>query len=929
MPINKRIFRHLLALAVTGLLTVTTVAAQDTLRTYTPEHPLVYEDVWDLWPYSFLNENGQPDGYNVDLIRIMMSEMNIPYVIKLKSKAETLQDMREGKSDLTLGISTGFHDEYAHFNTTAITLFTQSVVTPQSKPVEIKKFRDLANCSVIVKDSSFCHHLMIEYGWEDNAVAVEDMRDAIQELSNEEDGQIVWNTLSLKWLLRRYNIENLELTPVNMPHGEYKFMSNDPHLLKQLDETYARLYSEEVFTPIQNKWFYPERLEEEPAMPVWLWYIIGVALLLFAMGALYAIFERFQIAVLNSNNRRLNRRLSLIIETSQMHVWTYRVDTQQIMLHNENGLPAYCYSMEEFAKRYMPENFEDIRQALDDLLATRKTKGDTEGEKEVTLHIKVSNSEDGNTVVRDFNVTLSVLRRQRDGSPHIIIGMEKDITEELRRKQLAEDRILRYKAIFNTNLVGIIYFNKDGYLADVNQTACGMFQWEHDDIIAQQFHLKRFLDIDNRGMDQLDGYCASLVHGDRYFEIRLKPVRSEQKKLFGAFAICRDVSNYVSNVHTQKKVNSRLSDLRHVLSRYETDINGVLNESDVRLVSYSPSSHMLTIYQETGKVQYALTQTRCMTLVEDRSKKMAMRLLTDMDTHTRKDIHADIWTTLRVKGGYQLCLTFDLTPRFDSSGQGMEYLGLCRELSELRDIEQRIEQEAAKVQEVENTKNSFVKNMVQEIRQPMNTIMKYAAQFDPQAPTADEPALSKGIMDSADELLHLIDNILYLSRLEAHMVEFLRRPCNFAELFEVHCASGWTKFKNSATRYIVENPYDVLEVDIDPECMEHAISQITANAARHTHSGVVRARYDYIGQRLVISIDDTGEGISPDVLADINNEQPQGYEIVKGLGLHICRELLRQMNGTLEVSSELGLGTTVYMTLPCHATAIKRKKAPN
>ena len=917
----------MLALAVTALLTVTTVAAQDTLRVYTPEHPLVYEDVWDLWPYSFLNENGQPDGYNIDLIRIMMNEMGIPYVIKLKSKVETLRDLQEGKSDLTLGISTGFHDDYAHFNTTAITLFKQSVVTPKDKPIEIKKFRDLANYPVIVKDSSFCHHLMIEYGWKDNAISVEDMREAIQELSNKEDGQIVWNTLSLKWLLRRYNIDNLELTSVNMPHGEYKFMSKDSRLLKRLDDTYARLYSEEVFVPIQNKWFYPERLEE-PAVPVWLWYVIGVALFLFVIGALYAIFERFQIAVLNSNNRRLNRRLALIIETSQMRVWTYQVDTQQIIWHNENGQPAYCYSMEEFSQRYTPENFERIKQAVDALLATQKAKGDKE-EEEVNLQIKASDPKDSNAPMRDFAITLSVLRRRRDGSPDVIIGMKKDITEELKHKQLLEERVLRYKAIFNTSLVGIIYFNKNGILADANQMACEMFQWKRDDIVALKLYINHFLDIDTRGMEQLDGYCASLVHGDRYIEVRLKPVRSEKKELLGVFAVCRDVSNYVSSVHTQKTVNARLSALHNVLSRYETDINGVLNESDVRLVSYSPASHTLTIFQQTGKVQYALTQARCMTLVEDRSKKMAMRLLTDMDTHTRKDIHANIWTTLRVKGGYQLCLTFDLTPRFDNNGHDVEYLGLCRELSELRDIEQRIEQEAAKVQEVENTKNSFVKNMVQEIRQPMNTIMKYAAQFDPQAATADEPSVSKGIMESADELLHLIDNILYLSRLEAHMVEFIRRPCNFAELFEVHCVSGWGKFQNSATRYIVENPYDVLEVDIDPECMEHAISQITANAARHTRSGVVRARYDYIGQRLVISIDDTGDGISPDMLDIINNQQPQSYETVKGLGLHICRELLRQMNGTLEVSSELGSGTTVYMTLPCHATAIKRKKTLN
>ena len=111
-------------------------------RQYTKEHPLVYEDVWDLWPYSFLNDNGEPEGYNIDLIRLMMQRLNIPYIIKLKSAEETFNDLKSGKSDLTLGLAVGYHDEYGLYGKNAVTLFTQSVVTPKSKPVQIKTFRD-------------------------------------------------------------------------------------------------------------------------------------------------------------------------------------------------------------------------------------------------------------------------------------------------------------------------------------------------------------------------------------------------------------------------------------------------------------------------------------------------------------------------------------------------------------------------------------------------------------------------------------------------------------------------------------------------------------------------------------------------------------------------------------------------------------------
>ena len=146
---------------------------------YTKEHPLVYEDVWDLWPYSFLDEEGEPEGFNIDLIKMLMNELNIPYIIKLKPSGEAFRDLRDGRSDLMLGLQVGFHDEFGRYSENAVTLFTQSLVRPKSTPLNVHRFHDLSNEQVIVNDSSLAHHLMVEYGWCDNALPMEDMREAI------------------------------------------------------------------------------------------------------------------------------------------------------------------------------------------------------------------------------------------------------------------------------------------------------------------------------------------------------------------------------------------------------------------------------------------------------------------------------------------------------------------------------------------------------------------------------------------------------------------------------------------------------------------------------------------------------------------------------------------------------------------------------
>ena len=101
-------------------------------RPYTREHPLVYEDAWDLWPYVYLNDKGQPEGYNIDMLQLLLKELDIPYVIRLKPTSEALEDLKAGRSDLMLGMVASFHDEFADYGREVVSLFTHSVVTPKS-----------------------------------------------------------------------------------------------------------------------------------------------------------------------------------------------------------------------------------------------------------------------------------------------------------------------------------------------------------------------------------------------------------------------------------------------------------------------------------------------------------------------------------------------------------------------------------------------------------------------------------------------------------------------------------------------------------------------------------------------------------------------------------------------------------------------------
>jgi ABC-type amino acid transport substrate-binding protein len=534
--------RLLLLLFVCTSVSIASVLAQpDGNRVYTKDNPLVFEDSWALWPYAFLNEEGEPDGFNVELIEMLMKELDIPYVIKLKSHPEVFADLKAHQCDLTLSLAAGFDNMPALLGRNAITLFTQSVVTPKSKPITIKNFRDLSKpgVKVIVRNSSICYHLMTDYGWADNFEVQRDLREALRQVNDQQEGLVVWNTLGLKWLINHYHFDDVELTPVNMPHGEYKFMANDQHLLDILDEAYSRLYTADKLQPLEDKWFYPERFET--STPGWLWYLTVFAFLLLAAAIAMIVISRMKDLRAIKANNRLNRRLALIIETCQVRIWTYHVETKEFAWHNEKGQVSCTYSTEEFSERYTEYDFERLQEALDRLIHQKKDAHGHE-EEELTLELRAKDVEGGDDSFHDFVVVLTVLSRDHHGKPTVIIGTKKDVTESRQQRRRNAERSLRYWSMFYSPDAAVVFFGKDGCIVNASVKACEMYECEVDEKVNEHVHLNDWFGTNFTDLNEADGYHSSQQRGLRRIEYKMNTVQNDRGAFLGVFAFCRYIA---------------------------------------------------------------------------------------------------------------------------------------------------------------------------------------------------------------------------------------------------------------------------------------------------------------------------------------------------------------------------------------------------
>lgn len=670
--------------------------------------------------------------------------------------------------------------------------------------------------------------------------------------------------------------------------------------------------------------FLPNKIDGmEPEQSYWP-IIVGVSVLAAVIVILTWFYVFFWLKEKRENHKHSIRyqRLYGIFDAGHVHLWTYNVNTQLFYWLNYHGNIVRTYSTMELSKRYPIIDFEQLRDKLDSLLQGKATTAS------VVLRAK-----DEDTEERDYVVNMMPAVYGEDGLPSKLVGAEMDITDSKARQMQAKDMMIRYKSVFNIAMTDMALYDVDGNLVDFNQKVCETFNGTHESIMAQRLNLTGLTELSAEEIRKMDYFHATLM--DRYvkeldefvyYEMQILPIYDDHNELRGYFGTG---INRTEHVHSYRKLHNDVKNLTNAnkeVADYINNINYLLQVGGVRMTEYSPDNHMLTIFKGINEIQLYLSQARCMTLLDDSAKKRILRIYEQMDRRTAEAFVFEVKTTLRSKGRLPLILQLHFIPVFDAQGKLTKYFGLCRDVSEVKETERQLEVESIKAQGLENIKNVFLRNMSFEIRTPLASVVGFAELFDKEHSVEEEPLFIEQIKSNSTYLLNLINEILFLSRLDARMIEIKYQPHDIAATFEAYCQQGWTNFLQPHVEYIVEDHYKTMEVEIDESHVGYIVQQIVNNAAQHTTEGSIRARYDYIHGHLVIVIEDTGNGIPQKDLPHIFERFVSKSKNGTGLGLPICKELTEQMGGNFEINSELGRGTTVWISIPCKILNIVRKE---
>jgi two-component system sensor histidine kinase/response regulator len=253
---------------------------------------------------------------------------------------------------------------------------------------------------------------------------------------------------------------------------------------------------------------------------------------------------------------------------------------------------------------------------------------------------------------------------------------------------------------------------------------------------------------------------------------------------------------------------------------------------------------------------------------------------------------------------------------------------LSHHAAELEAHNQEIARKNLELAEASRMKSAFIANMSHELRTPLNAIIGFTGTLLMKLPgplTGDQERQLGTIRTSARHLLSLINDMLDVARIEAGKLTLAKAPLQCQLLLRETVESLRPLAAQKGLALMIDAPDSPVTIVSDRRAVTQILINLVNNAIKFTEQGSVRvslAQHADAGETVTeLSVADSGAGIRPE-------DQPKLFQAFSqldststrhaegaGLGLYLCRNLANLLGGSLQFSSEFGVGSTFTLVL--------------
>ena len=344
---------------------------------------------------------------------------------------------------------------------------------------------------------------------------------------------------------------------------------------------------------------------------------------------------------------------------------------------------------------------------------------------------------------------------------------------------------------------------------------------------------------------------------------------------------------------------------------------------DMKLIDVNQAACDITGYCKDELTTMNMLQLQTKNIA---NKEIAISKLMDAKETLRQDINlvrkdcTEIWTEInvvKISENEFLCYVANIEERKKSE---------IRILQQTEELQQRIAAKAH-AEESDRLKTSFLQNMSHEIRTPLNAIMGFSQILPDFYNDKDSIKKFSGIIRSrSEDLMSILNDVLDIAKIESGQIDEVKEPCTIEKIF-IHLSENFNMIKKRLEKDNIEIIFNADEelkpqrLFIDYNKMIQVYSNLIHNAIKFTQIGSVVVAAKIENGYLICSVEDTGTGISEEFSHIIFDRFVQVEKNIKnnngtGLGLAIVKGLLKTMNGTIQLESELGRGSKFIFQVP-------------
>ncbi len=515
--------------------------------------------------------------------------------------------------------------------------------------------------------------------------------------------------------------------------------------------------------------------------------------------------------------------------------------------------------------------------------------------------------------MRDGLISLELI--ELEGSP-LLLGMFHDLTSRLRTEEALRDSERRYRQLFEGIDDAIFVHDMEANILDVNEATCRRLGYTRDELLTMkvthldtptfasgfQERLKRQLEKGH--LDQIEGMQITREGRTIFIDVNTKLINYKGKP--AVLAVDRDI--------TERKAAEQK--LRESEARYRAIV-----EDQTEMICRLTPDWTLTFVNDAY----------CRYFGKSRDQLIGSQF--------KPNIHSDDYdavartvSTLRpenpvVVSEHRVVLTdgalrwHQLTDRaiFDDQGRVVEYQFVGSDITELKEMEKQrlaVALEHEKVQILAD----FIAAASHDFRTPLSVINTSAYLLNRMSDADQRDHHFKQIQEQTYHIERLVDGLLTMSRLDRGDV-FRFKSVNLNSVIQQIEVRKRSQVDQKRQTLTLDLDLSLPAIEADEGWIYRCIVQFVDNAVLYTpDDGAITVRTECEPDRVIISIADTGVGITPEALPHIfkrlyraEEHRPVGGQ---GLGLSIAAKIVEAHHGSIEVESEPGAGSTFRILLP-------------